>query len=182
MTRRDPEYAGDPAHTPKEVERKFLINPKQVPADLRDRVERELALKQGYIAVAADGSELRIRSTNAEGFELTVKSSGDMVRGESNIEITPEMFAALWPKTEGARVEKTRLQIPYGPQTIEVDIYDGELEGLVVAEVEFHGNEELGVSPERHAEDFVPPDWFDKEVTFDKAYKNKNLATRGLPS
>ena len=181
MNTQEPGNTGDQVNAPKEVERKFLIDPNDIPTDLGERVKRKLILKQGYIAVAPDGSETRVRSTDEEKFELTVKSAGDLVRGESTIEITPDMFAVLWPKTEGAGIEKTRLQIPYGLQTIELDIYGGDLEGLVVAEVEFTGDEEHSQSPEDQAADFTAPAWFSQEVTSDKAYKNKNLATKGRP-
>ncbi|MGV0743546.1 CYTH domain-containing protein [Mycolicibacterium sp. XJ870] len=156
-----------------EVERKFLVEPSDVPADVEQRAERRLVLRQGYLAVATDGSEARVRSTDDAAFELTVKSAGDLVRGESTIEITREMFEALWPKSEGARIEKARLRIPYESHTIELDIYGGDLAGLVVAEVEFSGEEDAAA--------FVVPDWFSRDVTSDKSYKNKNLATNGLP-
>lgn len=48
-------------------------------------------------------------------------------------------------------------------------MYEGELAGLVVAEVEFLSEEE--------SEKFIAPDWFGADVTDDKKYKNKNLAT-----
>lgn len=156
-----------------EVERKFLINATDVPADVDAKAQGRLALKQGYVAIAADGSETRVRSTDDATFELTVKSAGDLVRGESTIEITREMFEALWPKSEGARIEKTRLRIPHGPFTIELDLYGGALEGLVVAEVEFPDQDSAAT--------FDAPDWFSVDVTNDKAYKNKNLATAGRP-
>ncbi|MHC9292538.1 CYTH domain-containing protein [Mycobacterium sp. LTG2003] len=156
-----------------EVERKFLVDPRGLPADVDQQAERRLVLKQGYLAVAADGSETRVRSTDDASFELTVKSAGDLVRGESTVPITREMFEALWPKSEGARIEKTRLRIPHGPHTIELDVYAGTLDGLVVAEVEF--------TDEDDAAAFAVPEWFALDVTSDKAYKNKNLATEGRP-
>jgi CYTH domain-containing protein len=57
--------------------------------------------------------------------------------------------------------------------TIEVDVYSGALEGLVVAEVEF--DDPWG------AESYVPPYWFGREVTADSAYKNRSLALHGRP-
>ncbi len=56
---------------------------------------------------------------------------------------------------------------------MEVDVYHGELAGLVTAECEF-------ASPEESRR-FVPPDWFGREVTNDPAYKNQSLAVRGRP-
>jgi adenylate cyclase len=91
------------------------------------------------------------------------------------------MFDALMQKADGV-VEKVRFEIPYGLQTIELDVYTGAHEGLVVAEVEFSNNAETDLSPWEQVGAFMEPRWFGQDVTEDKAYKNKNLATEGLPS
>ncbi|MGV9797683.1 CYTH domain-containing protein [Mycobacterium sp. NPDC003449] len=156
-----------------EVERKFLIDSGNLPDDLDRITERRMVLKQGYLAVAPDGSEARVRGTDDVSFELTVKSAGGLIRGESTVAITGPMFEALWPQTQGARIEKVRLRIPHESHTIELDLYGGALQGLVVAEVEF--------ADETAATTFTAPGWFARDVTGDKAYKNKNLAVRGLP-
>ena len=80
----------------------------------------------------------------------------------------------LWPLTEGRRLHKRRHVIPHGDLQIEVDVYEGDLEGLVVAEIEFASEEE--------ARGFEPPDWIGEEVTGDVRYLNETLATRGRPS
>ena len=51
--------------------------------------------------------------------------------------------------------------------TVELDIFKGELEGLVIAEAEFDSVEE--------ANGFAAPDWFSEDVTYDKNYHNSNL-------
>jgi len=92
-------------HQLKEVERKYLVDPENIPIDLESC--QRAKLKQGYLAISADGSETRIRSFgDGNRFELTVKSNGTVIRDEQNIKITEEMFDALWPLTNGARVEK----------------------------------------------------------------------------
>jgi len=58
-------------------------------------------------------------------------------RRELEIELTPDQFNTLWPGTEGRRIEKIRYQIDEGAQKIELDVFRGNLEGLVLAEVEF---------------------------------------------
>lgn len=146
-----------------EIERKFLVD--ELP-DLGDRVKCEDIL-QGYLAVAEDGTEVRLRRKGSRCFQ-TIKGSGDMVRTEYEIALTPEQFAALWPATEGMRVEKTRYEIGYQGQTIELDVYHGELEGLRTAEIEFKSVTESTA--------FEVPNWFGMEVTCDHRYKNKYLA------
>ncbi len=84
-----------------------------------------------------------------------------------------DTFASLWPLTEGRRVEKVRYRVPWGAHTIEVDVYDGALQGLVTAEVEF------GSEPDSAR--FARPDWLGPEVTDDPRYQNQHLALHGPP-
>ena len=166
-------------HHLKEVERKYLVDPENIPIDLESYQRAEL--KQGYLAISADGSETRIRSFgDGKRFELTVKSSGTVIRDEQNIKITEEMFNTLWQLTSGARVEKTRYYIPlvdeHGREyTAELDIYKGHLEGLATIEVEFGGRE---ADASVRADTFKPPEWFGKDVSEDKRYKNRSLASQ----
>jgi CYTH domain-containing protein len=153
-----------------EIERKFLAW--EVPPDLDQYPASEIA--QGYLAIEPDGSEVRLRRRGVQD-TLTVKTGRGRVRGEREIALSSEQFDALWPLTEGRRVEKTRYEIPAdGGLVIELDVYRGELEGLVVAEVEF--------ATEDDAERFEPPVWFGPDVTDDDAYKNRRLATDGRPA
>ncbi len=152
-----------------EIERKFLVERR--PDDLDAHPSREI--EQGYLAIT-DDVEVRLRRYGDQTF-LTVKSSGDGSRIEEEIEIEARRFAALWPLTDGRRLEKRRYAIPFGDGlTIELDIYHGRLAGLLTAEVEF--------DTPADATAFAPPGWFGRELTDDPSYKNKRLATQGLPS
>src|SRR5690348_15214115 len=106
-----------------EIERKFLVHafPSRLEGAPSTRIE------QGYLAIADDGTEVRIRRRDAATW-LTVKAGGGRSRLEEEIEIDAERFARLWPITEGRRVEKTRYLIPgSGDVTIELDVYAGGL-------------------------------------------------------
>lgn len=152
-----------------EIERKFLVDAVPDDAPLDDAV----TIDQGYLAVGEDGAEVRLRRAG-DRHMLTAKRGAGLVRAETEIELSEEQFAALWPATEGRRVEKRRVRIPFGEElTIELDIYRGVLAGLLVAEVEFAS--EVG------AAQFVGPDWFGPEVTEDSRYKNRRLAVDGRP-
>jgi len=153
---------------PKEIERKFLIA--SLPPDLDKFPKKEIS--QGYLAITPDGTEVRLREKGNKYYQ-TIKTAGGKIRGETEIEITKEQFQSLWPMTEGKRVEKTRYEIPYQNSLIELDVYAGSLKGLLTAEVEF--------KTEKGSNEFTPPDWFGKEVTEDKRYKNQNLAIAGKP-
>lgn len=153
-----------------EIERKFLVA--SVPAPVGG--QEGTTIRQGYLAT--DGpAEVRLRDDDGE-LSLTVKSQGTLSRTEVDLALDAEAFAALWPLTEGARVEKRRIRAPLpGGLLAEVDVFGGALTGLVVVEVEF--------GDASAAEAFAPPSWFGEEVTTDPRFKNKALARApGPPS
>jgi adenylate cyclase len=155
------------AQPPVEVERKWLVH---TPPDLPAHQGKNVI--QGYIAVAEDGTEVRLRQIGEQFFQ-TVKSEGGLVRGEIEVELSKQQFDILWPATAGRRLEKTRYSVPWAGKTVEVDVYHGSLVGLVVAEVEFTSVSESA--------QFTPPPWVESEVTEDDTYKNVHLALYGRP-
>jgi len=153
-----------------ENERQWLI--KYLPDNLSDYPY--VLIRQGYLSIADNGDERRIRHEDDECIMMEKKGRGQK-REESDIQpITKGRFEAFWPETRGKRIRKTRYRIPYGKATIELDIYWAPLAGLIVAEVEFAADEE--------ARAFVPPDWFGPEVTDDRRYTDQFLAVYGKPS
>ena len=154
---------------PHEIERKFLIE--EPPDWLDDHPARELT--QGYLAITGD-AEVRVRKSDGEQV-LTVKRGRGKVRRETEIELAAGQFEALWSLTESARVAKRRYLVPLENTelTAEVDVFQGELEGLVVAEVEF--------GAEGRSAAFEPPAWFGRELTGDERYSTASLAQVGLP-
>jgi len=151
-----------------EIERKFLV--KQLPDGIDANPFGEI--EQGYLAIT-DDVEVRVRRYGEQSF-LTIKSSGSESRVEEEIEIDGRRFGALWPLTEGRRIEKRRYRIPAGDRlTIELDVYHGRLSGLKTAEIEFESLSDASA--------FVPPGWLGRDVTDDPRYKNKRLATEGVP-
>ena len=152
----------------REIERKFLVH--TIPDNLVRYPNNRIV--QGYLAVADDGTEVRLRR-RAEEFYLTQKSGGTLSREEWQTELSQRQFEALWPATNGRRVEKVRYEINHGDFKIELDVYGDKLVGLATAEVEF--------ASENECERFTPPAWIGREVTDDSRYKNKNLALHGLP-
>ena len=129
-------------------------------------------IAQGYLHIGDDGSETRVRRKGKKYF-MTKKSGGGLQRQEEESEIGEKEFKAAWPKTEGKRVEKTRYKIPYGDQTIELDIFAGLLSGLMTAEVEFASIEA--------SRSFTPSEFLGQDVTNDQRYKNQQLALYGIP-
>ena len=123
-----------------EIERKFLV--REPPPDLRgcasDRIE------QGYVALDGDAIEVRVRRRGGRA-TLTIKQGAGHVRLEEELTLGRARFERLWALTEGRRLEKVRHLVPVGDATVELDVYGGELAGLVVAEVEFAAGVPAGV-------------------------------------
>jgi adenylate cyclase len=147
-----------------EIERKFLL--KRLPPEAKR--SRRYRIAQGYLVAEPDDRHVRLRK-KGKSASLTFKIVDGIVREEREIKLTAQQFAALWPGTMGRRLRKMRYEIPWNDVVIEVDVYGGKNNGLIVAEVEF---------PTRAAcRKFKSPDWFGREVTGDKRYSNIKLAT-----
>lgn len=148
----------------REIERKFLV--RKLPEDLAAHPSTQIS--QGYLVSTDDGLQVRLRKKR-EQYSLTYKKGLGQVREEREVTLTEEQFATLWPATEGKRLVKTRYDIPLGDRVVEIDIYGGKHDGLIVAEVEF--------DDEASAIDFRPPDWLGDDVTGDPRYSNQLLAS-----
>ncbi len=143
-----------------EIERKYLI--KTLPENLEQYPLR--VLEQGYLCTAP---VVRIRRDN-DKYELTYKSGGLMARQEYNLSLTADAYEHLREKVDGRIISKKRYMLPLGEYTIELDIFEGDLAPLMLAEVEFPTIEEANA--------FTPPEWFGEDVTFDGKYHNSYLS------
>ncbi len=150
----------------REIERKFLVT--QLPADWKCKPSADIV--QGYLPVLNKELQIRLRRKGEESF-VTIKAGHGRNRLEEEIPISSAQFRGLWPLTRGARIQKRRYQVPHEGNTIEVDVYEGPLRGLVTAEVEFHKAREAG--------SYCPPSWFGREVTDNDQFSNQALACRG---
>lgn len=144
----------------KEIERKFIIDISQL-GELKSGVE----IKQGYISTT-DNSTVRIRLSGDKAF-LTLKGENTgTARSEFEYEIpvndANEILAEL---CSGPIIEKTRYLVEHSAHTWEVDIFRGDNEGLIIAEVEMQSeNERVDI-----------PAWVTKEVTCQAKYYNSNI-------
>ena len=73
--------------------------------------------------------------------------------------------------TDGLLITKKRYCIPLDPYTIELDIFEGDLAPLILAEVEFPSEEKANA--------FTPPEWFAKDVTYSGKYHNSYMSRYG---
>jgi adenylate cyclase len=147
----------------REIERKFLV--KGLPLEILR--SRYFQITQGYLANESGGRHVRLRK-RAKTASLTFKVGRGSAREEREVWLSSKQFATLWPATAGRRLRKTRYEVRWENHTIEIDIYHGRNEGLVVAEVEFPN--------QASCRRFKPPPWFGREVTGEKRYSNVKLA------
>ena len=149
-----------------EIERKYLIKDiNTLPINLKDYPHHEI--EQAYLNTEP---VIRIRRQD-DSYYLTYKSKGLMAREEYNLPLNKISYEHLLEKADGNILTKTRYEIPLNDHlTIELDIFHGKFEGLILAEVEFPSMEE--------AESFTPPEYFGEDVTFSTEYHNSTLSQK----
>ena len=144
----------------REIERKFLVKGGFEKAALGC-----VHVVQGYLS--SDPQRIvRVRLKGEKGY-LTVKGPGALNRFEWEKEISADEAEALLSLAEPGIVDKTRYLVPAGDgrHTWEVDVFHGDNEGLVVAEIELSSDDDP----------FDRPDWLGEEVTGDPRYYNSSL-------
>ena len=146
-----------------EIERKFRVRAGWRP----DGAGEEIA--QGYLCSVPERT-VRVRLRGGRGY-LTVKGKNGGAdaarRAEFEYEIPAADARALLALAEPGVIEKERCLVPVADgHTWEVDVFHGENEGLVVAEIELGAEDET----------FARPDWLADEVTGDARYYNSSLA------
>lgn len=150
-----------------EIERKFLLSALPEDFDSYDSWEME----QGYLITK--GCTLRIRKANEDCFLTLKRKDPEVVPGvaivneEFETEIPEASYEALKQLVKSGFIQKTRTRIPYLQHVIEVDVFHGDLEGLVFAEIEYEDREDVLKLP--------LPTWFSKDVSQDKRFRNTAL-------
>lgn len=161
-----------PETFPIETERKFLLHADSL-KEMNLSTAKSYQIIQTYLSYEP---EIRIRRINNSWHTFALKIPKDSIglsRSELEFSISKVVYEDLVKKQIGQTIYKTRYQSQYGDYEVFIDVYAGNLEGLLVAEVEFDSIEE--------ADQFKPFSWFGKEVTSDKRYKNAGLAQNGNP-
>ncbi len=149
-----------------EIERRFLV----AQDTWRSAVTATHRLDQGYLA-REDGVVVRIRASDAAAW-LTIKGPGGMVRPEYEYALPlADAAAMLDTLCAGRRIAKTRHIVPHDGLTWEIDVFEGPLAGLVIAEVELPSTDRP----------VSPPPWAGREITGDHRYANAVLASATSP-
>ncbi|MDF1824454.1 MAG: CYTH domain-containing protein [Verrucomicrobiales bacterium] len=145
-----------------EIERKFLVE-----GDFLPHVTSSKRIVQGYLSSHPERS-VRVRVSDDDAF-LTVKGRGNesgISRFEWEHAIPLAEAEALLDLCEPGIIEKVRHLVPCGQHLYEVDVFEGNNAGLILAEIELSHEEES----------FPRPDWLGNEVTGDPHYYNTMLA------
>lgn len=146
-----------------EIERKFLVHS----TEFLQQATSHYSIKQGYLSKHPDRT-VRVRIKGDKGY-LTIKGRGNatgMSRFEWEKEIPLQDAEQLFLLCESGTIDKTRYEIPFGDHIYEVDIFHGENEGLILAEIELSSE----------TESFDKPEWLAAEVTNDERYYNGYLS------
>ena len=152
----------------KEIERKFLV----ASDGWRQKAKLGKSFRQAIIFSEGDRT-LRIRAIDRKRARLTIKIAikGHLSRHEFEYDVPIKDAEELLKLANGSMITKTRYEVTHAKHMWEIDVYGGDLEGLIVAEVELKSEKE---QPEL-------PDWLGREVTGDPRYSNKALAEGSLP-
>ena len=146
-----------------EIERKFLVTNQ----DFITQSNTSFRIVQGYLNSNPERT-VRVRIKGDKGF-ITIKGKGNesgLTRFEWEKEISVSDAEALLQLCEKGVIDKTRYNVQFENHLFEVDVFFGENEGLIVAEIELQSENET----------FSKPDWLGKEVTSEEKYYNAYLS------
>ncbi|WP_428223716.1 CYTH domain-containing protein [Flavobacterium sp.] len=148
-----------------EIERKFLVKNN----DFIAQATRQVRIVQGYLSANPERT-VRVRIKGDKGY-ITVKgkSTGSGIsRMEWEKEITVAEAEQLLAICEAGVIDKVRHEVPVGNHLYEVDVFTGDNEGLLLAEVELQEENEW----------FLKPDWLGEEVSADERFYNAYLSVK----
>ena len=144
-----------------EIERKFLVNNNS----FLDDFSRSNRIVQGYLSSQPERT-VRVRIKGKKGY-LTIKGKSEgFSRYEWEKEIDLIEAEKLLTLCEPGVIDKIRYDVIVGKHLFEVDVFSGDNEGLVIAEVELTSENER----------FEKPNWLGQEVTEDVRYYNSYLS------
>lgn len=146
-----------------EIERKYLVTS----LDFKNVFFAKNEIAQGYISTHPERT-VRIRIKSNKGY-LTIKGVGNetgVSRYEWEKEIAIDEAKQLLKLCDKGVIEKTRYEIKSGNHIVEVDVFHGENDGLIMAEIELQDENEV----------ILKPDWLGDEVTNDARYYNAYLS------
>ena len=159
-----------------EIERKFLLEND----DWKNLVLKSTVFKQGYLVSGNNSNDQNLGGQNLDKSKSSVRvrvegDSANINIKSMTLSITRQEYEYSIPLDDALKmldelceqplVEKTRHIVEYDNHKWEIDVFSGENEGLVVAEIELNNE----------AEKFSMPSWVGQEVSEQVKYYNVNL-------
>lgn len=143
-----------------EIERKFLV--KRLP----DNLPPPITITQFYLSLDPKRT-VRVRMAGRQAF-LTIKGLRvGLAAPEFEYEIPITDVGSLETLRVSSIIRKNRYPIIIRDRVWEVDVFEAEHRGLIIAEIEM----------KKVMEKIRLPPWIGREVSFDPLYSNASLAT-----
>ena len=150
-----------------EIEYKYLVNKDKWSVIVKPSPE---LIVQGFLLNSIEKT-IRVRIKGEKAY-ITIKGQTiGITRTEFEYEIPVEDAEKLFSEFIHEKIRKYRYEIKIGNHTWEVDEFEGQLEGLIMAELEV----------ESESEKFELPNWVTKDVSTDDRYYNAVLIHSGIP-
>jgi adenylate cyclase len=147
-----------------EIERKFLVRG----GEWRRLATTKASIRQAYLA-SGERSSIRVRINNHADATLTIKSTRAQLRRLEMEYPIPVLDAEMLISLRESRlIEKVRHVVPWRNRTWEIDVFSGDNDGLILAEIELSDEHDQ----------FDRPPWLGIEVTGQLQYYNGSLARR----
>jgi adenylate cyclase len=151
-----------------EIERKFRVRGD----GWKRHVVRTRRLRQAYLT-KNDRISMRVRVDGDEAATLTIKTARTGIeRHEYEFAIPVADAKELLELRDGSIISKTRHIVRNGGLNWEVDVFDGDNTGLVIAEIELDRADRI----------IELPHWLGEEVTDDRRFYNADLAKHPFSS
>ena len=143
-----------------EIERKFLVDVTKLP-----KLNGGTRILQGYLL--ARSPSIRVRIAGSKAF-LTIKGKphNHISRNEFEYEIPRIDGLELLKECKELIITKTRYEVMHEDHLWEIDVFENENKGLIVAEIELDDEHE----------EFIMPPWVTSEISHDIRYTNASLS------
>lgn len=146
-----------------EIERKFLLKSD----DWRLLKHTHKHYKQAYFCNTNKVS-IRVRIADDSAWIGFKSATRDITRFEYEYQVPiAEAEHMMEQFSQGAIISKVRYFVPFEQHLWEIDVFEGDNQGLVVAEIELNNEDET----------FIKPCWIGEEVSQDGRYYNSNLVS-----
>ena len=147
-----------------EIERKFTVDIEKWAEGIKPQ---PISIAQSYLSSSPECT-VRVRLKGGKAY-LTIKGKTNGIsRSEFEYEVPIDEAIEMMNTLSSKTLSKKRYEIKVGNHLWEVDVFEGKLAGLIIAEIELTSEDEV----------FELPEWVIEDVSHDAQYYNSNLIER----